>query len=52
MLGQAIQNPSRNWTSCSDMDRETATSERQGQHCPDAFQVSRKIYAHVSVFLS
>jgi hypothetical protein len=35
-----------------DMDPETAIVWTEGQHRPDAFQASRKIYAHVSVFLS
>jgi hypothetical protein len=35
-----------------DMDRETATVRTKGQHRLDVFQASRKISAHVSVFLS
>jgi hypothetical protein len=48
----AIQSLSRNWISCSDTDREIATVRTEGQHRPDTFQVSRKIYVDVSVFLS
>jgi hypothetical protein len=48
----AIQCTSRNWISCPDTDWETETVRTEGQHHPDAFQASRKISAHVSVFLS
>jgi hypothetical protein len=47
-----IQCSSRNWISCPNMDREIATVLSEGQHRPDAFQASRKIYAHVLVFLT
>jgi hypothetical protein len=48
----AIQCSSRNWISCPDTDRETATVRTEGQHRSDAFQASRKISAHILVFLS
>jgi len=52
MLGQASPISTRSWISCSDTDRETATVRTEGQHRPDAFLVSKKIYARISVFLS
>jgi hypothetical protein len=48
----AIQCSSRNLISCPTTYQETATVWTEGQHHPDAFQASRKIYAHVLVFLS
>jgi len=51
-LGQASPIYTRSWISCSDMNQETITVRTEGQHHPDAFQVSRKLSARVSVFLS
>jgi len=48
----SIQCSTSSWISCSDTDGEMATVRTEGQHRPDAFQASRKMYAHVSMFLS
>jgi hypothetical protein len=48
----AIRCLTSSWISCFDTNRETATGRTEGQHRPDAIQVSNKLSEHVSVFLS